>query len=147
MKKIILGLVILSSVVVRANDNTPVSEKVRQSFEKEFAKASNVNWNAKEKNVFQATFSYNNTQVEANFDAEGNLLSTARLITEHQLPVMIIKGLTKDYADYKIRRAEECNSNNTTYYVVTLYNEQETVSLKCFSNGDAQRVERIKNKI
>jgi len=90
MKKMIIGFAVLMSVLaVNAADTNPVSDKVQQSFQKEFAKATNISWISKEKNIFQATFTYNGTQVEAYFDAEGNVLSTARLISEQQLPVMI----------------------------------------------------------
>jgi hypothetical protein len=147
MKKMIIGFAVLMNVfAVNAADTNPVSEKVQQSFQKEFAKATNISWISREKNIFQATFTYNGTQVEAYFDAEGNVLSTARLISEQQLPVMIIKALSKDYSQYTMRRAEECNTNNTTYYLVTLYNDVESISLKFFSNGDEQLVKRIKNK-
>jgi len=146
MKKIIIGLVSLVNILaVSANGNVPVSEKVQQSFEKEFVKATNLNWEAKDKNVFHATFTYNGSQVEANFDGEGNLLSTVRLITEYQLPVMIVKTLSRDYGQYKIRRAQECNNNNDTHYLVTIYNNTESISLKFFSNGDEQRISRTKN--
>ena len=145
MKKIVVGFAVLLSVfAANANDN-PVSEKVKQSFEKEFAKATNINWVSKDKNVFQATFTYSGTQVEAYFDTDGSLLSTARLISDKQLPVMIIKSLSKDYAQYDVLRAQECNINNTTFYLVTLRDSKETISLKFSSNGEEQLVSRIKN--
>ncbi|MBS1596626.1 MAG: PepSY-like domain-containing protein [Bacteroidetes bacterium] len=144
MKKIIIGLLVLLSVSAAKANN--ISEKVQKSFEKEFSKATNVNWIEKGKNIFQVTFTYNGASVEAYFDGEGSLLSTVRLISEQQLPVMIIRSLFNYYADYSIRRAEECNLNGSTYYLVTIYNNAETITLKFSSNGDEQRVNRIKNK-
>jgi hypothetical protein len=148
MKKIIVGLAVLLNVLtVNANAKVPVSDKVLQSFQKEFARATNVNWVSwSEKNIFQATFTYDNARVEAYFDEDGDLLSTARFITESQLPLMVMKVLSTDYARYTVRRVVEYTENKEVYYLVTVFNEKGSMSLKFYSNGDVQRVKQVKNK-
>ena len=148
MKKIIVGLAVLLNVLtVHAAGKMPVSDKVLRSFQKEFAAATNINWVSwNEKNIFQATFMYGGTQIDAYFDEEGNLLATSRSIAEQQLPIMIMKVLLTDYAPFTVRRAEEYTGDNVVYYLVIVYNDKESMILKFSPNGDVQRIKKVKNK-
>ena len=151
MKKSFIGLVILltlSTSALRANSNEPVSAKVLASFQKEFSMAANVSWTPeKDKNLYHAKFLYNNETMEAFFNSDGALLAIARLISERQLPMLITKALAIDYSNYAIRQVVEVTNEGETSYVVNLYDNSETIVLKCFSNGDSQRIKRIKNKL
>src|SRR5580765_6242548 len=97
MKKSLTGIVIcllLSASALHAADKDPVSEKVKQAFTKEFDKATNITWMyMKDKNLYHARFQYNGEIVEAFYDEEGSLLSTARFIKENQLPILVMKEL------------------------------------------------------
>ena len=150
MKKSFIGLVFLltlSTSALRANNNEPVSAKVLASFQREFAMAANVSWTPeKEKNLFHAKFIYNDEAMEAFFNGDGTLLAIARLISERQMPILVTKALATDYSNYTLRQVVELTNEGETSYIVNLYDKNETVVLKCFPNGDAQRIKRIKNK-
>jgi len=150
MKKSFIGLVILltlSTSALRANNTEPVSAKVLASFQKEFVAAANVSWTTeKEKNLFHAKFQYNDETIEAYFNVDGTLLAVARQISERQMPIMVTKSLATDYSNYRIRRVVEFTNEGETCYIVNLYDKNETIVLKYFSNGDSQRIKRVKNK-
>jgi hypothetical protein len=148
MRKIIICLVVLLSVspaIIYADGKNPVSEIVLRSFQKEFANATNVSWTAmKAENLYHAAFMYNGEAVEALFNEDGELVSTSRLISEHQLPILAIKKLVTDYSRYKIRQVIEFTNDNETAYLATLYNEKETIVLKLSPDGSLQRIKKIK---
>ena len=147
-KTIIVAAVLVSTMSMSAIAGIPVSSKVLQSFEKEFKTATHIQWVlSKEKNLYRASFIYNAESIEAYFNEDGELVSTARLISEQQLPLMVIKTLMTDYHQYKIEQAEEHSNNGSVYYLITLLNENEKIALKFFPNGDVQRLQRIKNKL
>ena len=150
MKKSLIGLVILltiSTSALHARDKDPISEKVLSSFRKEFSKATNITWMPKkEQNLYHAKFQYNDETVEAFFNEDGNLVSTARFISERQLPILIMKEILADYGDYHIRQVVEFANENETNYVVSAFNNKETIVVKYFPNGDSQRIKRFKNK-
>ena len=71
MKISLIGLVILLTLSAsgqQVSDKNPISEKVLQSFQKEFSQATNINWMPdKNKNIYHARFEYNEEPVEAFF--------------------------------------------------------------------------------
>ena len=148
MKKTIICLVVLlsvSPVIIYADGKNPVTEKVLRSFQKEFVNAVNVNWTAwKNQNLYHVAFMYNEEAVEALFNEDGELVSTGRFISEHQLPIMAIKKLVTDYSQYKVRQVIEFTNDNETVYLATLYNEKETIVLKLYPDGNLQRLKKIK---
>lgn len=150
MKKSLTGLVIcflLSTSALHAADKDPVSEKVRQAFTKEFEKATNITWMyLKDKNLYHARFQFNGEIVEAFYDEEGSLLSTARFINENQLPILVMKELANGYSNYTVREVVEFTNESQTSYIISVYNSKETVMVKYYTNGDSQRIKRIKNK-
>jgi hypothetical protein len=150
MKNTLIGLAILLTLDASAqqvSDQGPISSKVLQSFQQEFAKATNISWMPDpNKNIYHARFQYNNEPVEAFFTDDGTLVSTARFISERQLPIMVIKELLNNYSFYTIRQVVEITNEQETSYMVNAYNDKETLVLKFFANGDSQRVKRIKHK-
>ena len=146
MKQMIIGVALLLNIAtVYANDETP-SKKILQSFKKEFATATNITWKAEGDNVYQFNFVYNEERIEACFDEDGALLSTARVILETQLPLLVTKTLSTDYSAYQVDRIEEHTTSGLVYYLVSVSDKKETVILHFFSNGDVQRIKRVKNK-
>lgn len=150
MKKSLTGLVIglvLSASAFCMPAVDPVSDKVRQSFQKEFEKATNITWMyQKDKNVYHARFQYNGEMVEAFYDEEGSLISTARFIAENQLPILVMRQMANEYPGYTVRQVVEFTNESQTTYIVSSYNSKETLVVKYYTNGDSQRIKRIKNK-
>ena len=100
----------------------------------------------KDKNLYHARFQYNGEIVEAFYDEEGSLLSTARFIKENQLPILVMKELANGYGNYTVREIVEFTNESQTSYIISVYNSKETLMIKYYTNGDSQRIKRIKNK-
>src|SRR5258708_980105 len=95
MKKFFVLLLTIISVYAQAA--TPVtgdevSPRIQASLEKEFKGAQYITWKTLKDDVFQARFLYNNEQLNAFFDQNGNLLATGRLVTQPALPLMVTKS-------------------------------------------------------
>ncbi|HTQ65191.1 MAG TPA: hypothetical protein VMI12_10355 [Puia sp.] len=148
MKKLVIGLVSLFSVMsIRANDNDPISWKVLHSFQKEFVNASDVNWKSlDDDNFFQASFKFHGEQILAIFNSDGDLVGTARIISEEHLPIMVMKALASNYEGYTVKQTEEYTVNGEAYYEVTMMNPKEMIVVKFFADGSIDRVKKIKNK-
>jgi hypothetical protein len=148
MKKIVIGLIGLFSVMtIRANDTDPISWKVMHSFQREFVNASNVSWKSlDDDNFFQASFKFHGEQILAIFNSDGDLVGTARIISEEHLPIMVMKTLAANYADYTVKQTEEYTVNGEAYYEVTMMNQKGMLVVKFSPDGTTDQVKKIKNK-
>lgn len=148
MKKIIIGLMILlHAAFVKAAGNNDISDKILQSFQKEFTNVSNVYWTSLDnKKIFRASFLYEGHSTVAFYDEGGDLLRTIRLISDEELPIMIMRAISAGYNKYSINSVEEYSDDDMLYYVVTMQDEKKTVSVSFSPYGEIQRVKKIKYK-
>lgn len=117
-----------------ANDNTEVSDRIINSFKKEFVDARDVQWE-KTKDMVRATFKLNEQVVFAYYSNEGTLLAVTRNILSGQLPMNLLVDIKKNYSGYWITDLFEIVMDNETSYYMTLENADQTTILK--SNGSA----------
>ncbi|MBL0357811.1 MAG: hypothetical protein IPP72_13400 [Chitinophagaceae bacterium] len=128
--------VLLVSASAFATDAKEVSAKVRTAFEKDFAKASNVSWEAKD-NFYFADFSVNNTKFNAAYNEDGQLVATSRTIVLDQLPIAVTQALNEKYAGYTLGAAViELNYERQTSYFISVANGKQVLRLKATANGD-----------
>jgi hypothetical protein len=150
MKKRLTGILfflLLGAGATQAMDKDPVPDKVKQSLQKDFEKPLHIDWmHLKDKNLYHARFQYNGETVEAFYNEEGNLISTARFIKENQLPIIIMKEMAENYPNYSVREIVEFTNEVQTSYIVSAFNSKEMVVVKYYTNGDSQRIKRIRNK-
>ena len=93
----ICGIFLLSSFYVSAapaDDNGKVSEKVLRSFNTVFSNASNVQWSQFADHFF-VSFAQNSMTVRAEYDKNGNLLSSLRYYDAQHLPLNILCKVKK----------------------------------------------------
>jgi hypothetical protein len=138
MKKFFVVLLTLISVYAHAAApaGDKVSPQIQASLEKEFNGAQYIVWKAiKKESIFQARFIYNNEQLNAFFDQEGNLLATGRLVAQAALPLTISKALSNRYQQYEFRDATEYTKEGETTYIISLENEKMKLTLQAYSNG------------
>src|SRR5947208_2653004 len=101
MKKIIIGLTLLLSLISVtgfATGEEKISPETLLSFQKEFKHAENVNW-TKVEDIARASFNLNGFHVEAYFEANGQLLGTARNILFNQLPLAVVNSIDNRFQD------------------------------------------------
>ncbi len=126
----------------------PITGKVLQSFRSEFSDAKNVQWKSlDDAGLFQATFSFNNTELSAFYNADGELVATARYISKENLPIMAAKAIAERYPEAKVGNVIEHISNGVTTYHVTLNSEKVGMIVSANASGDLTVFKKIKNKL
>lgn len=136
MKKIItiLAIMFTAGAAFASNDNVTDNKKAMNTFNREFAGASDVAWYHSEESTI-AKFNLNNSKVTAHFSKAGELLATSRYITDTELPVNVISKLIKHFPDQNIRTIVEYTVEGENTYVITLESKTEWTILKA-RNGN-----------
>jgi hypothetical protein len=132
MKKSILtwALVLMVGVSTSfAHGIEGVSEKIQNSFKKEFADAKDVQWEST-KDFAKATFTQHGQVMFAYYNAEGNMLAVTRNIVASQLPITLLAEVKKNFGEYWISDLFEMSSNNETGYYITLESGDQKIVLK-----------------
>ena len=118
MKKSILTWALILMVGVStsfAHGIEGVSEKVMNSFKKEFSEAKDVQWEST-KDFAKATFALHGQIMFAFYNGEGSLLAVTRNIVASQLPLSLLAEVKKNYVDFWISDLFEMSSNDHTTY-------------------------------
>jgi len=151
MKKILTALVVtvVTSVSAFANSNSPVNQKVLNAFHAEFTAAVNVSWNEmKGYGLYHASFTSQDQRLDAFFDEEGTLLTTARTINKQQLPLAITGKLESSYKGMLMDAdVMEFNIAGETSYYVTLRGAKATLTVKAEANGTLSVFKKEKTAI
>lgn len=138
------ALMLLFSVSGFAAGKDNVTKQVQLAFEKDFAVVSDVSWQQKEGFYF-ASFKLNGVYSSAAYNADGELLGTSRDIEAIQLPLSVSMAISKKYSDFTLpKTVMEINYEGQTFYYVTLNNDEKTILLKCYSNGEIQVESKVK---
>ena len=82
-----------------ANNEEGVSARVKASFKKEFANATDVKWE-NSKDFTKATFNLNDQVIFAFYGESGELIAVSRNITAAQLPIHLLSDLKKAYTNF-----------------------------------------------
>jgi hypothetical protein len=146
MKRIFLSLSLMLTVgltAVLANDETPVSSQVQESFKKEFAGAQFVKWSGVEE-YLKATFVLGGHMAEAYFNANGELQGCVRDLFYDQLPLAVMKSLDKRFAEADILEVREITNTAGTTYRVTLEMSDKKYRVKTDAEGNIIEEEKVK---
>ena len=130
-----------------ANTGKSVNALVKQSFQKEFAGAQSVNWEViSDKDIFHASFIYNNERLNAYFDSEGNLLATGRYVKQENLPMLVNKGIDIRYKKFDVLESIEFVTGSETSYIIRLENEKLSLYVQAHSDGSTTLLKKEKKK-
>lgn len=137
---LIAGIISLSSFTVKAE----INQKVLQSFHAVFAEAKHVKW-TEYPDSYYVTFTQNDILIKANYDKEGNLLSSLRYYKEQRLPLNILYKVKKEYPSKTIDMVTEVSNPDGTVYFIQLKNDKGWTTVKSDESGDMEVVDQIKN--
>lgn len=147
MKKlttILTSVIMLFTATAFASEGSKITAKVKDAFEKDFQKAKNVNWE-KSKDYYFATFTFNDLELNAVYNEEGELVGTSRKIATAQLPLNISLALSQKYNDYLLpENATELSYNGETHYLLTVSNSKKILQLNFIPNGEVTVDKKIK---
>jgi hypothetical protein len=145
MKKIFVSLSLMltvGSTTVLANDE-PVSDKVNESFKKEFVGARLVEWNHVG-DYQMASFVFDGHRVEAYFNTDGELEGSARDILFDQLPLLVMRSFEKRFASAEVIDILEVSNIEGTSYLIKVETQNKRFLVKVGTNGDFLKVDKIK---
>lgn len=147
MKKvsIIALMVITIASAAFAGDNTVLNFKGADHFKKMFPDATKVAYVVK-KDFTEVNFTWNNLNLQAFFDRQGNLIGTSRYINVNALPLAYVININKEYDGYTIDEAIEFDhaENGMSYYVSISKDDRKYV-LNVSTNGEISVFKKMKN--
>jgi hypothetical protein len=142
MKKTILSLAsALVMLFINSSANAgenPVNPRVQNALKTEFAEASNVNWERiGDGELFHASFILYGDQVSAWFDKDGGLVATGRTVDVSAMSLLAQRRFRDRYFDYTISEVVEYIKDGELSYIVTAYNQKQTIVAQLFANGSS----------
>jgi hypothetical protein len=140
---IIIGAALfIISLSNSAAQNGAASASVNQSFEKSFNGALNPKWTACAKDISLVQFRFMDKAWLAYFDKTGNLITSGRRLSVHELPVLVQNGMyatkeksEKKYGAVTIGHIYEMVSAGLTEYYVPLKNTKIQIMLSVHTDG------------
>ena len=146
MKKRIVSAAIMLMIITSAafaGEVEIANSKVITSFQKEFIKASDVQWE-KTNGFYRATFKINDFIMYALYNEDGSLAGAYRSIVSSQLPIGLQTELKNQFSDYWITDLNEYSNNDGAGYYVSLENADQLMIMKSTNATDWQVVRKIK---
>jgi len=142
MKKVIILVVfsLMSLSTLRGQSKAEPSPAIAAEFSKQFAGATDVNWD-KVGTLSFAQFHLQKDLIVAYFDASGNLIAQGRKITEAQLPMTLRQDLLAVKSDRERKSGvlsignifEYVGDSGYTQYVTSLENDKESIVVGTFN--------------
>lgn len=148
MKKIlIIAATAFISLASFANVD-PITGKVQEAFRTAFADAKNVKWTSLEDaGLFQATFTYQNAELNAYYNAEGEMVAIARYIAKENLPILVAQKIQERFPEHVMMNIIEHTSNGNTTYHMTLHSPKSSMLVNVTADGDISISKKIKNRL
>jgi hypothetical protein len=147
MKKvsIIVLMVITIASSAFAGDNNALDFKGADAFKKMYPHATKVVYEVK-KDYTQVHFSWNNIDLQAFFDRQGNLIGTSRNIAVNDLPLAYVRNINNEYDGYTITEAIEFDhAQNGMSYYVSVINGEKAYVLNVATDGTISVFKKMKN--
>jgi hypothetical protein len=133
--KILAAFLFVTGVAAAQNINpTDVPVSVKNAFTKEYAKATDVEWEMDMEN-YKVEFDLNKMDTEVWYNASGTVVKKEQDIVEGELPQAVRDAVKSSYADYKIDDIEKIWQNNATSYELELDKANEDKHVTFDANG------------
>jgi hypothetical protein len=142
MKKVIILVVfsLMSLSTLRGQSKAEPSPAIAAEFNKQFAGATDVNWD-KVGTLSFAQFRLLKDVIVAYFDADGNLVAQGRKISEEQLPMILRQDLLAVKSERERKSGvlsignifEYVAESGYTQYVTSLENDKESIVVGTFN--------------
>lgn len=135
MKKLFIGLLIVSAGVSAKAQGVDAPAAVKNSFEMILSSIKNPRWEKQEIVIYKANYTDNGVEYVADFTADGRWLKTYNQIKEIDLPANIMNQLITTYKSFKILRVGiELNAEGK-FYLLNLENGKEKMDMYFTMSG------------
>lgn len=126
----------------------PITGKVQEAFRTTFSTAKNVQWKSlEEAGLFQATFNYQNSELNAYYNADGEMVAIARYINKENLPILVTQKIQERFPEHIVLNVIEHISYGITTYHLTLHSPKSSMVVSVSPEGDISVTKKIKNKL
>lgn len=133
--RILAAFFFATGVAVAQNVNqTEVPSAVKDAFTKEYAKATNVDWE-KDMENYKVEFNMDRVDTEVWYNASGTVIKKEQDIAEVKLPQGVRDVIKANYADYRVDDIEKVWQDNATSYDVELEKGNEDKHLTFDATG------------
>jgi hypothetical protein len=141
---IIALLVLFTSGAAVAGDKTVPDFKGSDGFKKAFPHATVVSFEVKQKYTV-VNFTWNNLQLQAFYDRQGNAIGTSRTIDPKSLPLSCQANISDQYPGYVMTEAIEFDhvAEGLNYYV-TIEGKERSYVLQISSEGTISVFKKMK---
>lgn len=150
MKKLVTiatAVLVLFAGTAFANGDENVNPKVKAAFQNDFASAQKVSWE-RASDFYFASFTLNNSNVDAAYNEAGELVGTSKKIGVSQLPLAVSLELSKKYSDLVLgSQVLELNYEGQTNYYVSAENDTQLLKLKCSGSGEITVESKTKKQL
>lgn len=149
MKQLSIAVIFFLSVIgaAKANplDGKDLSFIGSRNFQHQFPQATEVSYKVTGQYT-EVNFLWNDMQLQAFYDVEGNLLATCRPVTVNNMPVAAQMSLKDQYAGSVARDAIEYNDpNDGVCYYVTMIGPKTSYMLRVSTGGTISVFKKMKN--
>ncbi len=138
MKKsivLIVTVLFLGMTGLMANGREGFNEKAVSSFQKEFAKATEVSWQSGS-NYLKVSFLFNEQMLTAFYNEDGERLAIVRNLRSNELPMALLEILKQSYNNYWITELFEFHGKEEAAYYITIENADYKITLKSLGMYD-----------
>lgn len=148
MRHLSIAVILFLSVIGAANAN-PGGKELKftgsSNFERQFPQATAINYKVKGQ-FTEVNFVWNDMQLQAFYDVEGNLIATCRPVGLSNLPVAAQLTLKNQYSGGVASDAIEYNDpNDGVSYYVTMHTPKATYLLRVSTGGTISVFKKMKN--
>ena len=149
MRHLSIAVILFLSVIGAANANPLGGGDLKfngsSNFKHQFPQATKVSYEVKGQ-FTEVNFVWNDMELQAFYDVEGNLLATCRPLTMANLPVAAQLSLKNQYPGGVARDAIEYNDpNDGVSYYVTMLTRKATYLLRVSTSGTISVFKKMKN--
>ena len=135
MKKIIITVALLLSMIAVFASEGNVKSEILSAFKNKFNGAQEVSWSAG-KLYTEATFLFNGSRFTASYNEKAELVSVSRNISSTQLPYFIQNNLRKNFGSSWITELVEISNQHGFSYYVTLTSADNEVILESLNGKE-----------
>lgn len=125
------------------DDKVPAA--VKAALTKRFPTAKQVAWEKEDAQAYEAKFTIGDNKQSANFDTNGNWLSTETNLKKTDLPAAIQSSIAKNFAGYDIDDPEKVESSEGVLYEVKLKKEGKKLEVVFLPDGTVKKQKEHKS--
>ena len=144
---VILAVTLATTAQAQKISTDKVPAAVTKSFKEKFPNVEGAKWEMEKTGEYEATFKMNKEEASANFDKDGKWMETEMEIEVSNLPAAVQQTVAKQFADYKIKEAEQTETpEKGKFYEVEIQKEKVRMEVSFAADGEVMGKKDLNDK-